>query len=120
MKKRILSIVLATLLIAAMAIPASATSISTGRTWNGVLYQTNDTCYTGNFHCVIECDSMDYTLKTTVDAYKNNNILIGRYPGTSSVLISSNAVIVGGPISYIYAYHYLNENLASSQKVYAS
>ena len=119
MKKRILSIVLATLLIAAMAIPASATSISTGRTWNGVLYQTNDTCYTGNFHCVIECDSMDYTVKTDVEIYRNGNV--DRYfPGTASVLISTNSAIPGGSLSHIYAYHYLNGNLASWQKVYAS
>ena len=119
MKKRILSIVLATLLIAAMAIPASAASVSTGRTWNGVLYQTNDTCYTGNFHCVIECDSMDYTLRTAVEAYDRDGF-INRYDGSASVLISTNAIIVGGPIYYIYAYHYLNGNLASWQKVYAS
>ena len=119
MKKRILSLVLATLLIAAMAIPASATSISTGRTWNGILYQTNDTCYTGNYHCVIECDSMDYTLRTDVAVYRNN-VLIDYYEGPASALISSHVKVVGGPISYIYAYHHLNGTQASLQKVYAS
>ena len=120
MKKRILSIVLATLLIAAMAIPASATSISTGRTWNGVLYQTNDTCYTGNYHCVIECDSMDYTLRTDVAVYRTGQGTALRYSGTDSILISSHVRVVGGPISYIYAYHYLNGIPVSQQKVYAS
>ena len=119
MTKRILSIILATLLIAAMAIPASAASVSTGRTWNGVIYQTNDTCYTGSFHCVIESDSMDYTLRTDVAVYRNN-VRVDYESGPSSVLISTHSKIVGGTISYIYAYHYLNGNQASLQKVYAS
>ena len=120
MKKRILSLVLATLLIAAMAIPASAASVATGRTWNGVPYQTNDTCYTGNFHCVIECDSADYTLRTDVHAYRVGTSSYIQYYGSASVLISTNSAIPGGKLSHIYAYHYLNGNQASLQKVNAS
>ena len=119
MKKRMLSIVLATLLIAAMAIPASATSISTGRTWNGILYQTNDTCFTESYHCVIECESVAYTLKTDVVVYCGGQVR-AYIPGSDSVLISTNSANLYESISYIYAYHYLNGNEASLQKVKAS
>ena len=125
MKKRILSIILTTLLIAAMAIPASATSISAGRSWNGVLYQTNDTCNTGNFHCVIESDTMEYALRTDVYGYNpnvagNDDRLVFYARGNTSNLISTHSNSFSTTVTYMYAYHYLGGNLASTQKVRAS
>ena len=124
MKKRILSLVLATLLIAAMALPASATSISDGRTWNGVLYQTNDTCNPTNFHCVIECTDMEHTVKTDVEGFiytENGDVRPYYYlTGESSALISVNLGSFQRAVSYMYAYHYVDETYASQQKVWAA
>jgi len=125
MKKRILSIILATLLIAAMAIPASATSISASRTWNSIIYHTNDTCNTGNYHCVIESDSVDCVLRTDVRGYnrsisENEDGMVYYDMGAESTLISTHSGTFTRNVTYMYAYHFLDGNQASLQKVYAN
>ena len=74
MKKRILSIVLATLLIAAMAIPASATVYDTTGTYGGCTYHSFSYCASSSFQSLIELsdcsgNAEDYVFYVLADVY---------------------------------------------------
>ena len=67
MKKRILSTVLATLLIAAMAIPAYASQYSSWGYYNGTAYyEIVDNCYSNRFSSTTICS--EYAVKSNVKA----------------------------------------------------
>ena len=122
MKKRILSLVLATLLIAAMAIPASAATISTGRTWNDLIYQTNDTCYPTSYYCVIESEDPSHTLRTNVLGYsyregQPDECIYDHY-GNEDYLVVITSGYFHDVVSFMYANHYIDDTFASQQKVY--
>ena len=117
MKKKIISAFLALVLIVAMALPASAFSVSAPRYWNGVYYATNDTCYTRSFRCVIESDSTAQTLRADVLVVDSNENAI-YYGGWSSTLYVATYDSVDNDIHHIISHHYIGGDLASTQKVY--
>lgn len=53
-KKRIISLALAVLMLAAMSIPASAATRSDSGTYSGCSYDTHTYCYPSSLQCIIE------------------------------------------------------------------
>lgn len=67
MKKRIFSLALS--LLAAMALPVSALSVSAPHYWEDISYRTNDACYPTSYACVIDGAPAEYTLRTDVEGF---------------------------------------------------
>ena len=67
MKKRILSLVLATLLIAAMAIPASAAQYTYGGSYESSTYEVVDRRTMDSYYSSTRCDSTQYLLYSVVE-----------------------------------------------------
>ena len=119
MKKRILSLVLATLLIAAMAIPASA-AYSYGGTFNS---STGSCTYTAYANCTItgwsahtewtgSTDSyLNYIFQTDVTPtiYKGNvQVTLAIQLGTTNLRMGSNYSGQNYPMHSIACEHYIN------------
>lgn len=117
-RRRIVSLVLAALLVCAMALPASARTVSLGRVWSGFSYFTSDTCNTGSFSCIIEAGSRDYDLCTNVTTY-SGGIRKVIYQGDYGYMISQNAASVNYTLSHIVCNHLLDGLFVSTENVRA-
>ena len=120
MKKRILSIVLAILLIAAMAIPAAA------YTYSGTFNSATGSCtYTAYANCTItgwsaltewtgSTDSyQNYIFKTDVTPYVRNSTTnipeaLAMQPGTDNLRVGSNYSVENYTMHSIRCEHYIN------------
>ena len=96
MKKKIISLFFAALLICTMAVPAHAVTLSSSGTYNGFLYMTTDSCYTNRYYCVIEANSADYTIGTDVTWYtydyaSNTHRAMSTDAGTQTYMLSTNS-----------------------------
>ena len=108
------------MLVVAMAVPTSASTVAMGRQWGSFTYGTSDTCNSVDFRCVIESGDSEYTLKTDVSVtyFQFGTGTVSRsYGGNPQRLISTTSGNVGMEIRYIYCYHYLDNNCASTQRV---
>ena len=121
LRKRILSLAFAVMLIIAMAVPASASTVAMGRQWGSFTYGTSDTCTPTKYNCVIESGSSEYTLRTDVYVCRididGNFVSQNTYYGTTGTLIATNSRSIGAIIDYIKCYHYIGGTHASTQRV---
>lgn len=117
-RRRIVSIALAALLVCAMALPASARTVSLGREWSGFTYATSDTCNTRSFSCIIEAGSRDYDLCTNVTTYTGLDAQ-ETFHGSPTYMISSTASSLSYAITKIVCYHILSGTNASMEHVWA-
>ena len=125
MKKRLLSLALAMTLIVAMALPVSVLSVSAPHYWGDTYYHTNDTCYPTSYECVIDGAPAEYALHTAVEGFvyvEETGDVEARYyfVGPSAPLYSRHTGSFQRAVSYMYAYHYLNDTRCSQQKVWAT
>lgn len=118
-RKRLVSFILAILLICALALPVSARTVSLGRSWSGFTYATSDTCNSRSFYCVIEASSADYKLSTNVTTW-TGSIEQETYYGSPSYMISSNVRSVSYAMSHIVCKHLLSGLYVSTENVSAS
>ena len=117
--KRVLSICLAVMLVAAMAIPAAAQTIVMGREYCGIGYGTSDTCNSNSYHCVIEVWDGQTTVRTSVGIYLPGGEFWNVNDGTTQVDMSVTSGSVGGRIGHIECTHYVDGNWASWESVQA-
>ena len=112
MKKKVLSLVLATLLIAAMAIPVSATQYNTWGYYNETAYyEIVDNCYIDYFSCMTICN--DYMSRCYVKMYTDTQPP-EEYFGTQKAGASSTTGYSLGAITRIECKHYVNESMVRS------
>lgn len=119
MKRKVLLFGLAVAVLFTCAIPVSAYSVSMNRYWGDFYYATNDTARSRNFHCVIESDSVDYSICTNVEVHANGICQEIQY-GSPNYLISTTSGSVGYAYHHIKCIHIIDGNKASSEQVYPS
>ena len=128
MKKRILSIILAILLIAIMAIPVSATTIQSYPKYdNECDYFTQDYCVTYSYSSLMEFiytsnnekTYADYTFQIDVGVYDNSSILLLRSYSPSRTMLTSISGNTPIAIKFIEAAHYINSEYIDRTKVYS-
>ena len=117
--KRVLSICLAVMLVAAMAIPAAAQTIVMGREYCGIGYGTSDTCNSNSYHCVIEVWDGQTTVRTGVIIYGSGGQYLGTNPGSAQVDMSVTSGSKNDTIGHIECTHYVDGNWASWESVQA-
>ena len=117
--KRVLSICLAVMLVAAMAIPAAAYTNVVARYYGDISYATSDTCNLRNFSCVIEGWDGGFTVCTNVDTWT-----VGgkeeTYYGSPAEYLSATGSSVGYSMSYIICQYLIDGDLADSGRTDAS
>ena len=118
--KRLLSICLAVMLVAAMAIPASAYTVVMGREYCGISYGTTDTCNRRSYNCIIEVWDGQTTVRTDVQTYVSYNVARELFYGTTQVDMSVHSGSVNYDLYNIYCHYYLNGEYATSEWVSAS
>lgn len=116
LRKRILSLVLAVMLVMAMAIPASASSYYYNGTYNSYGFELSDVCHTHDFSSITTCDSPNYGLKSEVSVWgwiandfgELEEGVGAYYPGTTTVKANSTSGYVAFNIIRITCVHYIN------------
>ena len=116
--KRVLSICLAVMLVAAMAIPASAYTVVMSREYCGIGYSTTDTCNRRSYNCIIEVWDGQTMVRTEVDMYRTNVYQDTNY-GASQVDMSVTSGSVNYDLSNINCNYYIDGNYAASEWVSA-
>ena len=126
-RKRILSICLAVMLITALAIPASAYSFYDYGDYDGGTYEVSDVCHSSSYSSVMTYDGPEYSLRTDVYVYVTGTIdgypaelELARIPGTPTVGINSNSGSFGVLLKHINCHHYINNTYLYSTTVNAS
>ena len=106
MKKRILSLVLATVLICSMAIPASATQYNTWGYYNGTdYYEVVDNCTPDYFSGLTLCDGHMVHTNVHVDVEDGG---YRWYYGTAAYGASSTTAYPPGAVASAKFYHYVD------------
>ena len=96
MKKRILSLVLATLLIASMAVPVSAAQYTYMDTYGSGYYEIVDNCYAYSYRSKMFYSSSEYSIYSAVTKYavgkdnNNNPVVVSMGKVTSSPTFTYN------------------------------
>ena len=120
-KKRILTLTLAVLLVSSMAVPALAAMDYTSivdRNFDGFIYSTSDVCKHKYISCVIESGSAERTMRTDVAAHLitiMENQYDEFYPGTDSYLISSTHATTEDTYMGMRCYYYIGGQYATWQ-----
>ena len=126
-RKRVLSICLAVMLVVAMAIPASAHYFYDYGDYDGGTYEVSDTCHYFSYSSVMTYDGPAYLLKSNVFAYGTEIVdgvlrykLVASNYGSASVGIHGCSGETGSLIDYMTCDHYINNVYLYQTKVSAS
>ncbi len=123
-RKRLLSLTLAVMLIVAMAVSVSAASFPFQSTYDGCDYNTSNSCGTSSFNSLIELTSCpagnyeDYLLHVYIEAYDVDESICALAYGNRQPYVSS-ASGTGSNLSYIKCYHSINNNRVATLTVRA-
>lgn len=118
--KRILSLILAIVMICAMVISATAATYSRDWTWNGYAYFTTDTCNSRSFGCVMECDSAFLNpMSTNVETYTSSASTAPQeiLYGTPDMMVAVHNRSVGYAMHHIVCLHLIDGDKVSSVSV---
>lgn len=116
MKKKVLSLILATLLIAAMAIPVSASQYSSWGYYNDTAYyEIVDNCYSNRFSSTTICS--EYAVYSNVKAFFTAGDSRMFYGTEAYGASSTDGRVYDFVISRIECTHYVNGVVVRTQSV---
>ena len=126
MKRKLMAMTLALMMVLPLAITVSAASSSYTGTYDGYYYEAIDTCNTYNYNSKTIYDSSDYSIYSdvslnTVAKDEDGNSVVVTFMtvnGNPSYLFSTTSGTSAIALSSIYCVHYINGSNVYSAKVY--
>ena len=128
MKRKLMAMTLALMMVLTVAISVSAATVTGGGTYEGYSYETVDKCTASTYSSTTLYDSMDYkvysdvTLKATkYDSSGNATgvLVLGTVKGNPSYISSTTSGTSTVELASIYCEHYINGYRVSTTNVYA-
>ena len=110
-RKRVLAICLAVMLITAMAIPVAARTVIQSYDYGGFTFSVSDTCNASDFYIIMKSHTDECVMQTDVGVllvrqYNGSNAMY--MVGSPSTQITFNSANVCFPIAHIECYHFVD------------
>lgn len=123
MKKRLIALTLAIMLICSVAIPASAATGSISRMVSGYYLESNDVCNVDSFYCVLTYDNSSVPIRTDVTPYyliPGVGVSKGTtLPGPTGYMAVSHSRTVVNPLKSIQCLYYVNNSQITTLSILA-
>lgn len=127
MKRKLMAMTLALMMVLTVAISVSAATVTGGGTYAGYTYETVDKCTTSTYSSTTLYDSMDYSVYSNVTLkatkYDSEGNAIGvldivKINGNPSYISSTTSGTSAIELSGIYCEHYVNGERVYTANVY--